>query len=96
MIPISWRTYRSPSGDGKEARRRVWCVVGIGVGLLRHDWEVEVVAVQDDAVLELCVRGRARYAQRISQNDEVTKVFRVYFSAGCCNMRNLLASFARP
>ncbi len=28
---------RSPSGNGKEVRRRVWRVVGVGVGLLRHD-----------------------------------------------------------
>ena len=47
----------SPSGNGKEVRRRVWCVVGVGVGLLRHDGEVECVVVKDDAVLELCVRG---------------------------------------
>ena len=30
---------RSPSDDGKGARRRVWRVVGIGVGLLRYDGE---------------------------------------------------------
>ena len=54
---------RSPSGDGKEARRRVWRVVGIGAGLLRHDGEAEGVVVKDDAVLELCVPGRARYTQ---------------------------------
>ena len=41
----------------------MWRIVGIGVGLLRHDGEVEGVVVKDDAVLELCVRGRARYAQ---------------------------------
>ncbi len=44
---------RSPSDDGKGARRRVWRVVGIGVELLRHDGEVEGVVVKDDAVLEL-------------------------------------------
>ena len=31
--------------------------------LPRHDGEVEGVVVKNDAVLELCVRGRARYAQ---------------------------------
>ena len=41
----------------------MWRVVGIGVGLLRHDGEVEGVVVKDDAVLELCVRGRTCYAQ---------------------------------
>ena len=42
----------------------MWRVIGIGVGLLRHDGEVEDVVVKDDAaVLELCVRGRACYAQ---------------------------------
>ena len=45
LIPKSWRVYRSPSSDGKETRRRVWRVVGIGVGLLRHDGEVEGVAL---------------------------------------------------
>ena len=28
-----------------------------------HDGKVEGVVVKDDAVLEFCVRGRARYAQ---------------------------------
>jgi len=37
----------------KEVRCRVWRVVGVGVGLLRHDGEVEGVVVKDDAVLEL-------------------------------------------
>ena len=41
----------------------MWRVVGVGVGLLRHDREVEGVVVKDDAVLELCVRGRACYSQ---------------------------------
>ena len=55
---------RSPSSNGnKEVRRRVWRVVGVKVGLLRHDGEVEGVVVKDDTVLELCVRGRACYAQ---------------------------------
>jgi len=47
----------------KEVRRRVWRVVGVGVGLLRHDGEVEGIVVKDDVVLVLCVRGRACYAQ---------------------------------
>ena len=34
--------------------------------------------------------------RRMSQNDEVIIVFHVYFSAGCCDMRNLSASFAQP
>ena len=33
------------------------------MGLLRHDGEVESVVMEDDAVLVLGVRGRARYAQ---------------------------------
>ena len=43
----------------------MWRVVGIGVELLRHHGEVEGkgIVVKDDAVLELCVRGRACYAQ---------------------------------
>ena len=54
---------RSPSGNGKEVRRRVKRVVGVGMWLLRHDGEVESVVMEDDAVLVLGVRGRARYAQ---------------------------------
>ena len=34
--------------------------------------------------------------KRMSQNDGVTKVSQVYFSAGCCDLKNLLASFAQP
>ncbi len=44
---------RSCLGSGKGARRRVWRVVRIGVGLLRHDGEVEGAVVKNDAVLEL-------------------------------------------
>ena len=39
----------------------MWRVVGIGVGLLHHDGEVEGVVVKDDAVLEFCVRGVIEY-----------------------------------
>ena len=74
----------------------MWRIVVVGVGLLRHDGEAEGAVVKDDAVLELCVHGRACYTQAISQNDEVTIVFQVYLSAGCCGMRKLSASFARP
>ena len=45
---------RSPSGNGKEARRRMWRVVGIRVVLLRNDGDDKSVVVKDDAVLELC------------------------------------------
>ena len=38
----------APSGNGEEARRRVWRVVGVRVGLPRHDMEVEGVVVKDD------------------------------------------------
>ena len=50
-------------GTGNAARRRVRRVVGVGMGLLRHDGEVEGVIEEDDAVLVLGVRGRACYAQ---------------------------------
>ena len=32
-------------------------------GAVAPRWEVEGVVVKDDAVMELCVRGRACYAQ---------------------------------
>jgi hypothetical protein len=95
LIPKSWRAFQRSLGSIEARRRRVWRLVGIGVGLLRHDGEFEGVVVKDDAVLELSICGCARYAQ-VSQNDEVTRVFQVYFSAGCCNVWNLSASFARP
>ena len=59
----------------------MWRVVGVEVGLLRRDGEVEGVVVKDDAAAHAILR-------RISQNDEVTIVFQVYLSAGCCDMRN--------
>jgi len=34
--------------------------------------------------------------KRMSQNDEATIVFHEYLRAGCCDMRNLSASLARP
>ena len=43
---------RSPSSNSKGR------VVGIGVGMLHHDGEVEGVVVKDDAVLVLCVHSR--------------------------------------
>ena len=73
----------------------MWRVVGVEMGL--HDGEVEGVVVEDDAVLVLGVRGRARNAQaHVRQNDKATIVFRMCFSAGCCDMKNLSASLARP
>ena len=58
------KAYRACSlGGSNAARRRVWHVVGVGVGLPHHDGEVEGVVLEDDAVLVVGVRGRARYAQ---------------------------------
>ena len=37
------RICSAPSGNGEEARRRVWRVVGVRVGLPRHDTEVSTV-----------------------------------------------------
>jgi len=54
---------RAPGIETTRLVRRVRRVVGVGMGLLRHDGEVEVVVVEDDAVLVLGIRGRARYAQ---------------------------------
>ena len=41
----------------------MWRIVGVGMGLLRHDGEVKDVVAKKDAVLILGIRGRARYAQ---------------------------------
>ena len=40
----------------------MWRIVGVEMGLLRHDREVESVVVEDDAVLVLGICGRERYA----------------------------------
>jgi hypothetical protein len=47
----------SHSGEDTEARRRVWRVVGVRVGLPCHDMEVEGVVAKDDAVLKLYFLG---------------------------------------
>ena len=65
------------------ARRRVRRIVGVGMGLLRHDGEVEGVVV-DDAGLVLGICGTAHaMLKRMSQNDEATIVFHEFFRAGC-------------
>ena len=84
-----------PLGAGNTTRRRVRRVVGVGMGLPRHDVEVEGVVVEDDAALVLGVRGRARYAQAHVPNDEANIVFHECFRAGCRDMKNLSASLAR-
>ena len=66
----------------------MWRKVGVGMGLLRYDGEVEGVVVEDDAVLVLGVR--------VSQNDEATIVFHECFRAGYRDMRNLSATMAWP
>ena len=50
---------RSPSGNDKEVCRRVWRVVGVGVGLMRHDGEVEGVVVK---AVELAHLGKVSKA----------------------------------
>ena len=70
-------------------------VVGVRMGLPCHDGEVEGVVVEDDAVLVLGVAALAML-KRMSQNDEATIVFHECLRAGCCDMRNLSASLARP
>jgi hypothetical protein len=74
----------------------VWRVVGVGVGLLRHNGEVEGVVVKDMRFWNSASVAAHAMLRRISQNDEVTIVFQVYLSAGCCDKRNLSAPFARP
>ena len=73
----------------------MWRIVGVRVGLPRHDIEVEGVVVKDDAVLDRRVVAAHAMLRRMSQKDEATIVFHEYFNAGCCDMRNLSASFAR-
>ena len=70
-------------------------VVGVGMGLLRHDGEVEGV-VEDDAVLNSASVAAHTILKCMSQNDEATIVFHECFRAGCRDMRNLSASLARP
>ena len=70
----------------------MWRVVGIGVGLLRHDGEVEgALSVRMIRLWNSASVAAHAMLKRISQNDEVTKVFQVYFSAGCCDMRNFFS-----
>ena len=74
----------------------MWRVVGVRVGLPRHDMEVEGVVVKDDAILELRVGYCTCNAQAHVPKDDATIVFHEHFNAGCCDMRNLSAPFARP
>ena len=56
-----WHAIPVPLSGGNEARRRrVLRVVGVGMGLLRHDGEVEDVAVEDG------VRGGTNMLKRMS------------------------------
>ncbi len=78
------------------ARRRaaVWRIVGVKVGLPRHNMEVEGVVVirfwnSESVVAHAMLR-------RMSQKDEATIMFHEYFNADCCDMRNLSAPFPRP
>ena len=63
LTTVLWPSKLVSLSRSYAARRRVWRMVGVGMRLLRHDREVEGVVVEDDAVLVLSVRGRARYAQ---------------------------------
>ncbi len=61
------RDYDTPSLQAAATRHAAVChvrrIVGVGMGLPCHDGEVESVVMEDDAVLVLGVRGRARNAQ---------------------------------
>ena len=70
---------------GNTARRRVWRIVRVEMGLLRHDGDVEGAVVEDDAVLVVLLSASvAAHAKlkRMSQNDDATIVFHVFFSVG--------------
>ena len=85
-------------GAGNAGRRCVRRVVGVGMGLPRHDGEVEGVVLSWRMMrfwYSASVAARAML-KRMSQNDDATTVFHECFRAGCCDMRNLSASLARP
>ena len=65
LSPTAWvcQCLACSLDGGNAARRHVWRVVGVGVGLPRHDREFEGVVLENDAVLVVGVHGRARYAQ---------------------------------
>ena len=59
MVSRQRHAKAGPLGAGNAARHRVRRVVGVRMGLLHHDGEVEGVVVEDDAVLVLGIRGCA-------------------------------------
>ena len=63
LSPVLRHSKLGPLSCSNEARRRVWRMVRIAMGLPVHEGEAEGVVMEDDAVLIFCVRGRARYAQ---------------------------------
>ncbi len=71
-------------------------VVGVGMGLLRHDGEVRVLSWRMMRFWYSASVAAHAMLKRMSQNDEATIVFHENLRAGCCDMRNLSASLARP
>ena len=73
------RSLLGPFNGNNEARRGVRRMVGVGMGLPRHDGEVEGVVAKKDAVVILGIRGRAHYAQaQIPKQRRYHRVPRVY------------------
>ena len=61
----------------------MWRVVGVRVGLLCHDREVEGVVVKDDTVWNSASVAAHAKLRCMSQKDEAAIVFHEYFNAGC-------------
>ena len=73
----------------------MWRVVGVRVGLPRHEMEVEGIVVKMKRFWNSASVAAHEMLRRMSQKDEATIVFHEYFGTGCCDMRNLSAPFAR-
>jgi len=70
-------------------------MAGVGMGLLRYDGKVESVVVQDDAVLVLCIRGRACNAQKTYVPTKRCRISRLLGSAEYQDSKSTTADIRR-